>query len=294
LAHARASEEAPGTPSPQDIEDQKMSEQRSMQDLVLLETRKVLQELFGDQFQPSMNDLEAQRQNELEQSIRDRGVVKKSNDAKKEKINQNKKRKDEAEKEDEELEDLLSDEGEEDKEEESKKEEPAKNDAKDDADSSSKTEKPAGKERTKGKWTADSPKLTDPPEDVLRDPSFNDIKVAMDLFRGGKSTNDPKTKKYLQSYVGKLSTDERQAMYAFFTAAAQILSGKKKGKEAIEPSDVGVRMTSADDEGSVERKRDTIKKVVPPTQIPAGTAAPIIVGEAADKSLIKRILLSNR
>lgn len=270
-----------------------MSERTNMQDLVLMETRKVLQELFGDQFQPSMSDQEAQRQKELEQSIRDRGVVKKSNDAKKEKINQNKKRKDEAEKEDEELEDLLGDEGEE-EEEKSKEEETTKDDAKSDADSSSKTEKPAGKERTKGKWTADSPKLTDPPEDVLRDPSFNDIKVAMDLFRGGKSTNDPKTKKYLQSYVGKLSTDERQAMYAFFTAAAQILSGKKKGKEAIEPSDVGVRMTSADDESNVERKRDDIKKAVPPTQIPAGTAAPIIVGEAADKSLIKRILLSNR
>jgi hypothetical protein len=278
-----------------------MSKQRSMQDLVLLETRKVLQELFGDQFQPSASDLEAQRQKELEQSIRDRGV-KKASDAKKEKINQNKKRKDEAEKEDKELEALLGDEGEEDKED--KEEEESADDAESDEgeeeaaeeepkDDAAKVDKPAGKERTKGKWTADSPKLANPPDDVLRDPSFNDIKVAMDLFRGGKSTNDPKVKKYLQSYVGKLSTDERQAMFAFFMAAAQILSGKTKGKEAMEPSDIGVRMTPVE-KGAAPAKKTDVAKSIPPSQIPAGTSTPIVVGESADKSLIKRILLSNR
>jgi hypothetical protein len=277
-----------------------MSKQRSMQDLVLLETRKVLQELFGDQFQPSANELEAQRQKELEQSIRDRGV-KKASDAKKEKINQNKKRKDEAEKEDKELEDLLGDEG--DEGEKDKEEEPADDadpdegeeepDDEEPKDDDAKTDKPAGKERTKGKWTADSPKLANPPDDVLRDPSFNDIKVAMDLFRGGKSTNDPKVNKYLQSYVGKLSTDEKQAMFAFFMAAAQILSGKMKGKEAMEPSDIGVRMTPVE-KGAASTKKTDVAKSVPPSQIPAGTSTPIVVGESADKSLIKRILLNNR
>lgn len=269
-----------------------MKNLKDMQDLILIETQKVLQELFGDQLLNGMADIESQRQKELEKSIRDRGVVKKKDADKKEKINQNK-RKDEAEKEeDKELEDLLGDDEEKKEDEE---EEPPAEDSESDKESEPEEKKPTtGKERTKGKWTADSPKLADPPDDVLRDPSFNDIKVAMDLFRGGKSTNDPKVKKYLQSYVGKLSTDEKQAMYAFFTATAQILSGKAKGKEAIEPSDIGVRMTSADDDkGSIRSKAD-VKRIVPPSQIPSGTATPIVVGESADKSLIKKIILSNR
>jgi hypothetical protein len=267
-----------------------MSKQsKSVQDIVLTETQRVLQELFGDQFLGNTGDLESQRQKDLEKSIRDRGVIKKS-DSKKEKITQDK-RKDEAEKEeDKELEDLLGDEQDDEGEEKKSSEESDSNEkSKDDE-----KKQPSGKERTKGKWTADSPKLADPPKDVLADPSFNDIKVAMDLFRGGKSTNDPKVKKYLQSYVGKLSTDEKQAMYAFFTATAQILSGKAKGKEAIEPSDIGVRMTSANgDKEPAERKIDP-KKIVPPSQIPSGTSTPIVVGESADKTLIKRILSSNR
>jgi hypothetical protein len=289
---ARTCKEASRASPPQNLEDQKMKNLKDMQDLILIETQKVLQELFGDQLLNGMADIESQRQKELEKSIRDRGVVKKKDADKKEKINQNK-RKDEAEKEeDKELEDLLGDDEEKKEDEE---EEPPAEDSESDKESEPEEKKPTtGKERTKGKWTADSPKLADPPDDVLRDPSFNDIKVAMDLFRGGKSTNDPKVKKYLQSYVGKLSTDEKQAMYAFFTATAQILSGKAKGKEAIEPSDIGVRMTSADDDkGSIRSKAD-VKRIVPPSQIPSGTATPIVVGESADKSLIKKIILSNR
>jgi hypothetical protein len=273
-----------------------MNNQKNVQDLVLIETRKVLQELFGEQFLSNASDLETQRQKELEQTIRNRGVVKKSNDGKKERINQNKKRKDEAEKDSEEQKSLIDDESEKkEKDEESEVKKPTQDAPKDENEPTSlKKSKTAGEDRTKGKWTADSPKLADPSDEALRDASFNDIKIAMDLFRGGKSTNDPKTKKYLQSYIGKLSKDERQAMYAFFIATSQILSGKVKGAEAIEPSDVGISMISKDEEKVVARKKTDTKNIVPPTQIPAGTTAPIIVGEAADKSLIKQILLSNR
>ena len=266
------------------------NQSKSMQDIILIETQRVLQELFGDQFTVGDGGPESQRQKDLEKSIRDRGVVKKK-DSKKEKITQDK-RKDEAEDGEEKESKKPSNDG---QGEEEKKEKPSS----EESDSNEKTKddeekQPAGKERTKGKWTADSPKLADPSEESLRDPSFNDIKVAMDLFRGGKSTSDPQVKKYLQSYIGKLSNDEKQAMYAFFTATAQILSGKAKGKEAIEPSDIGVRMTSVDGDRESKERRVDPKKIVPPSQIPSGTSTPIVVGESADKSLIKRILLSNR
>ena len=266
------------------------NQSKSMQDIVLIETQRVLQELFGDQFISNKSDLESQRQEDLEKSIRDRGVIKKS-DSKKEKITQDK-RKDEVEKEeDKESKKTSSD----DQDSEENKEKSAS----EESDLSKKNKdveniQQTGKERTKGKWTADSPKLADPSDETLSDPSFNDIKVAMDLFRGGKSTSDPQIKKYLQSYIGKLSNDEKQAMYAFFTATAQILSGKAKGKEAIEPSDIGVRMTSVDRDKKPKERKIDFKKTVEPSQIPSGTSTPIIVGESANKSLIKKILLSNR
>jgi hypothetical protein len=152
------------------------------------------------------------------------------------------------------------------------------------------------------KWTADSDKFDDQSSKPMSQLKFDDIKTAMDLFRGGKSTDNPDVKKHLEKYVEQLSLAEKQAMYAFFMAAAQILSGRASEGDALEPKDIGVKMsTNAGENNHDKESRNsnidkTQKKSARVTSDfksskPSGTSDnPIVVGEVANKIDIKKIL----
>lgn len=165
--------------------------------------------------------------------------------------------------------------------------------SKDEADDSEDKEKPEDKkreDRTKGKGTADSPKLDAPKKKQLEDPTVKSVVDKLNALRGGMSLNDPDVRKSFEQYFDSLTLPERQSLLLFMTGIAQILSGKSAGAEAVDPSDVGLRVKDTD-----QAKLKTQKKEEKPESGKKGTEEnPIIVGEVASKKRIMQILKKYR
>ena len=148
-----------------------------------------------------------------------------------------------------------------------------------------KEEKPKKREdRTGGKGTADSEKAATPDASTLRKPSLGNFIDKLNILRGGKSLKDPDVKRSFDQYLGTLNVKEKQTMLVFLTAISQILVGKKTGANALDPSEVGLRIKSPEKPTSD-----------PKTDSSTGTEqAPIVVGESQDKNAIKKMIKAYR
>ena len=136
----------------------------------------------------------------------------------------------------------------------------------DEADEESEDEK--REDRTGGKGTPDSKKLKVPKEKVLKAPTLGSVIDKLNALRGGKSLKDKKVKESFEQYFEGLDKSERQALLAFLTGIAQILTGVEKGADALEPKDIGVS------------SKGKIEKEAPAPQDQKGTdESPIVVGE---------------
>lgn len=140
-------------------------------------------------------------------------------------------------------------------------------------------------DRSKGKGTADSPKLKTPKASQLKNPTLAIVADKLNALRGGKSLKDPEVKKSFEQYFDSLTTPEKQSLVIFLTGIAQVLAGKEVGAGALDPSDAGLRV----------KKSKEISSKTPdnqdPTKKSSGTEDnPIIVGEVASKFNIMRAL----
>ena len=137
-------------------------------------------------------------------------------------------------------------------------------------------------DRSKGKGTADSPKLKTPKKSQLQNPKVSITIDKLNALRGGRSLKDPEVKKSFSQYYESLTVEEKQSLTVFLTAIAGILAGTADGADAIDPGDVGLRVKDTDK----KVKKDSLK---PDTSV--GTEEnPIIVGEVANKKMIKKAL----
>jgi hypothetical protein len=103
----------------------------------------------------------------------------------------------------------------------------------------------------------------------------------IDSIRAGKSLKDKEIRKELNDYWTRLNGNERIALYAFLSGLDKIMGGTGSGDKLptpkVEPYKIKMK----------KQKIDTKKEV------PEGSDSPIIVGESANKSREKRILIKN-
>tara|TARA_B100000282_G_C31728487_1_gene489710 strand:+ start:1279 stop:1926 length:648 start_codon:yes stop_codon:yes gene_type:complete len=152
-----------------------------------------------------------------------------------------------------------------------------KDESEDEKDEDSKEKR---EDRTGGKGTADSKKLKVPKDNVLKTPTLGSIIDKLNALRGGKSLKDKEVKESFEQYFEGLDKSERQALLAFLTGIAQILTGVEKGGDALEPKDIGVSS-----KGSVEKAETS------PDKQKGTDDSPIIVGESKTYDVKKALAL---
>ena len=142
-------------------------------------------------------------------------------------------------------------------------------------------------DRTGGKGTEDSPKLDTPPEKQLRAPTVGAVIDKLNALRGGKSLKDPEVKKSFSQYFKNLTKTERTSLLAFLTGMSQILAGVSSGAKALDPSDIGIKVSSTEKQEEKPQAKDQSGK----GSQPGSVEKPIVVGES--KQVIKKGKLYN-
>ena len=119
-----------------------------------------------------------------------------------------------------------------------------------------------------------------------------DVVKNLNKIRSGKSLKDKETKQELNDYLESMSEGERQSLFVFLDGLSQIMAGGVSGEEAPDPGKVGITVnakTKIAEPKDSKKKRMTPSKVAADNSTPAGEAAPIIVGEVADKTKVRSI-----
>lgn len=119
-----------------------------------------------------------------------------------------------------------------------------------------------------------------PPED----PTVKDIEDQINNLRAGKSLKDDAVASQLTDYFEKLGQAEERSLYVFLSSLAAILTGGTLGSEAPRPETMGV------DINMKKVKKDTATQARPGVDT-QGSQAPIIVGEVADTTAYKMMVL---
>lgn len=152
-----------------------------------------------------------------------------------------------------------------------------------------------------GKEEPKDPKAVIPDPTEIKDVTFNQVVNMMNMMRSGKSSKDPETKQKLGDYFKGLNPGERQALFVLLSGLTQILAGGVAGDEAPDPSAVGIKINPRREEAptapsSVGPTPASSKKSPPTKTTPTKSTgpAPIVVGEASDRSDIKKLLIALR
>ena len=119
------------------------------------------------------------------------------------------------------------------------------------------------------------------------DVDLNAIVELVGSIRAGRSLKDKGALKDLKSYFQQLNGTERMALFAFLTGISKIM----RTPDTEEPPEI---KTPDDAPYSVKMDRVIKTKTVKKSSKPKGEDAPIVVGEVADKSAIKKLLRRNR
>ena len=117
-----------------------------------------------------------------------------------------------------------------------------------------------------------------------------DVVKNLNKIRSGKSLKDKETKRELNDYLESMSEGERQSLFVFLDGLSQIMAGGVSGEEAPDPGKVGITVnakTKIAEPKDSKKRRMTPSKVAASSSAPSGEAAPIIVGEVADKTKIR-------
>ncbi len=106
----------------------------------------------------------------------------------------------------------------------------------------------------------------------------------LNTMRSGKTLKDKEVRTNFQAYFDSLTGSERVALFSFCKAIADIIAGENSLediKNQPNPDDYGVEI--------VKDKKSSQSTETKPSK-PKDTSAPIVVGEAADKSNEIRIM----
>lgn len=155
---------------------------------------------------------------------------------------------------------------------------------------------PVSKKIATGKEEPKKPKVVIPTPTEIKDVTFAQVVNMMNMMRSGKSAKDPETKNKLGSYFKGLNPGERQALFVLLSGLTQILAAGVDGTEAPDPSQVGISIKPKPAEKDTPAQKTKVASKTPgaPASISkslgdeAEEDLPIVVGEAADKSKIKR------
>jgi len=113
--------------------------------------------------------------------------------------------------------------------------------------------------------------------------SSTDITRAINLIRAGNSTKEKVVQDQIRAYLMGLSKGERQSMYTFLLALANILVAGESGKDEPDPKEMGIRTRAVKPRSSQPKKRKKSEE--------KGTEeSPITVGESPDKSRERLVL----
>lgn len=139
--------------------------------------------------------------------------------------------------------------------------------------------------------------IPDPTE--IKDVTFDQMINMMNMMRSGKSTKNPDTKQSLKDYFKGLNVGERQAMFVLLSGLTQILAGGVEGKEAPDPSQVGIEINPRKDigKGPGSQKPSAQASSTPAIKRPGQAPdkdLPIVVGESADRKSKLQILAKIR
>ena len=152
-----------------------------------------------------------------------------------------------------------------------------------------------------GKEEPKDPKAVIPDPTEIKDVTFNQVVNMMNMMRSGKSSKDPETKQKLGDYFKGLNPGERQALFVLLSGLTQILAGGVAGDEAPDPSAVGIKINPRREEAPTAPSSGgptpaSSKKSPPAKTTPTKSTgpAPIVVGEATDRSDIKKLLIALR
>ena len=147
-----------------------------------------------------------------------------------------------------------------------------------------------------GKDEPEEPKAVVPTADDVAKVEVGQIINMLNMLRSGKSTKDPEIKDKLKGYFDGLDAGEKQALFILLSGLSQILAGGVDGEEAPDPSTVGIKISArrATQDISDKEKRAAKKTAAKPQGTekakPGSEELPIVVGEVADKRLLKRRL----
>lgn len=139
-------------------------------------------------------------------------------------------------------------------------------------------------DRTKGRGTADSPKLATPTDAQISKASPESVIDKLNVLRGGRSLKDPAVKKSFTQYFNGLTHAERESLLVFLTGLSQVLAGVSSGGEALDPGDVGLRVKGDVESTSTAKDKKTKKAKDKETE-----DTPIVVGESQNKFLVKKM-----
>jgi len=126
------------------------------------------------------------------------------------------------------------------------------------------------------------------PEEADKSVKASDIVDLLGRMRSGQSLKDEKVRKDFQEYFNGLGGAERLAMKAFMAAITDIVAGENSGsdiKDEPTPEDLGVDMEVED-----KPKKKVKKKSKKDGESKKDDSAPIVVGEAANKSRELQVL----
>lgn len=114
--------------------------------------------------------------------------------------------------------------------------------------------------------------------------NFDEVKKQINNLRAGGSLKDEDISDQLEDYFDKLGQAETKALYVYLSSIASILTGGTPGVEAPRPEDADLKL-------SIDKKKEEESKSSIPGVQGDGDQAPIVVGERADNTPTKLMLL---
>ena len=122
----------------------------------------------------------------------------------------------------------------------------------------------------------------------LEKAKLQDVVKMLNVLRSGRSLKDPPVQKKLKAYLDQLAPTQRETLYIFLTGLSEIMVGDEPGKDAMDPEQVGIKIT-------VPKKKEVEKEevVVKDEEEEGTTETPIVVGEVANKTHLRRIFREN-
>jgi len=119
---------------------------------------------------------------------------------------------------------------------------------------------------------------------------LKDVVKMLNVLRSGRSLKDPPVQKKLKAYLDGLPPNQRETLYIFLTGLSEIMVGDEPGGKAMDPKEMGIKITAP----PKEKSREVDKELKPSEPEEEGTpGTPIVVGEVANKAQLRRIFREN-